>query len=365
MTDEPVVLCVNGGSSSVKVALFRLTSAGETKLAGEVVESRDPDEGIQKSLDLLKSRQLPLPDVVGHRLVHGGPHHCRPQRIDAALLASLRLAVPFAPLHLPAEIRGIEAIAEYYPRLPQIACFDTGFHSHLPAVAKRLPIPWALYEQGIRRYGFHGLSYEYVVAALGAQLGRRAIIAHLGSGASMVAVENGEAVDTTMGLTPAGGFMMSTRTGDLDPGVIFHLVDIGYSHTDLDRMLNHESGLVGVSGTSADMRALLARRASDPRASLAVEMFCYQARKTIGSLAAAMGGLDTLVFTGGIGEHAAPVRREICERLEHLGIAIDPSRNARGEPVISAGPSACTVRVVATDEERTIARHARRVLFSS
>jgi acetate kinase len=365
MAKGPIVLCVNGGSSSIKVALFRLTAETEIKLASELVESHDQEEGIQKALEILQSRGLPAPDAVGHRLVHGGPHHYRPERIDAPLLASLRLAVPYAPLHLPAEIRAIEAIAERYPRLPQVACFDTGFHRNLPAVTKHLPLPWALYEQGIRRYGFHGLSYEYVVSALGSELKHRAIIAHLGSGASMVAVEGGEAVDTTMGLTPAGGFMMGTRTGDLDPGVLFHLLDIGYSNNDLARMLNHESGLVGVSGTSADMRALLARRASDARAALAVEMFCHQARKTVGSLTAVLGGLDTLVFTGGIGEHAAPVRGEICERLGHIGVMLDPARNARSESIISAADSPCTVRVIATDEQRTIARHARRVLLAS
>jgi acetate kinase len=365
MAQSPIVLCVNSGSSSVKVALFRLTSASEIKLAGELVEGHDSDEGIRRALEVLQSRRLPAPDVVGHRLVHGGPNHYCPQRIDAPLLASLRLAVPFAPLHLPAEIRAIEAIAESYPHLPQIACFDTGFHQNLPPVSKHLPLPWSLHEQSIHRYGFHGLSYEFVVSALGSALKRRAVIAHLGSGASMVAVENGEAVDTTMGLTPTGGLMMGTRTGDLDPGVVFHLLQIGYSQADLHRMLNHESGLLGVSGASADMRALLARRATDPRAALAVAMFCQQARKAIGSLAAVLGGIDTLVFTGGIGEHAPLVRREICEPLGHLGIFIESGRNARTEPVISADDARCTVRVIATDEERTIARHARSVLFAS
>ena len=365
MTSAPIVLCVNAGSSSVKVALFRLAPESEIQIASELVEGPNPDEGITEALGALQNRGLPKPTAIGHRLVHGGPNHCRPERIDAPLLASLRLAVPFAPLHLPAEIRAIEAVAERYPRLPQVACFDTGFHRCLPAVARHLPLPASLYEQGIRRYGFHGLSYEYVVSSLGPTLGRRAIIAHLGSGASMAAVKEGEAVDTTMGLTPAGGFMMGTRTGDLDPGVLFHLLDIGYSQSDLDRMLNHESGLLGVSGTTADMRTLLARRGSDPRASLAVEMFCYQARKTIGSLAAALGGLDTLVFTGGIGEHAAPIRSEICEQLGYLGISVDLARNARSEPILSTDDSRCAVRVIATDEQRTIARHVRSVLFAS
>jgi len=364
MPASPVVLCVNSGSSSMKVGLFRLSATSESKLADELVEGHPPEEGLQTALDILESRGLPAPDAVGHRLVHGGPSHSRPERIDALLLAALRLAVPYAPLHLPAEIRAIEATAARYPNIPQMACFDTGFHGTLPPVAKRLPLPWDLYDQGIQRYGFHGLSYEYVVATLGPELGRRAVIAHLGSGASMVAVEQGRAVDTTMGLTPAGGFMMGTRTGDLDPGVLLHLLATGHRPPDLERMLNQESGLLGVSGTTADVRSLLARRGADVRAALAVEMFCYQARKAIGSLAAALGGLDTLVFTGGIGEHAVPIRREICEPLGHLGVSIDPIRNEQSEDVISADRSPCKVRVVATDEQRTIARHARDVLFA-
>jgi acetate kinase len=364
MNDTPVVLCVNSGSSSVKVALFRLGGGSETKLGDELVEGSDPDKGMEAALDQLKSRKLPEPDAVGHRLVHGGPHHHRPERIDLTLLESLRRAAPYAPLHLPAEIRAIEAVARRHPGLPQVACFDTGFHRTLPEVASHLPLPSSLFDRGIRRYGFHGLSYEYVVAELGQELGQRAIIAHLGSGASMVALMNGEAVDTTMGLTPAGGFMMSTRTGDLDPGVLFHLLALGHLPSDLDRMVNHESGLLGVSGASADMRVLLSRRAHDARAALAVDMFCHHLRKAIGGLAAVLGGLDSLIFTGGIGEHAAPVRHETCERLEHLGIHVDPERNLRALPVISAADSPCTVRIVATDEQRTIARHVQHVLFA-
>jgi len=364
MPSNSIILCVNGGSSSFKVALYQLTTGNEIKLAQEVVEGQDAGSKLRAVLDVLEARRCPKPDAVGHRLVHGGPHHQRPERIDAALLASLRLAVPFAPLHLPAEIRAIEAVAEKYPRIPQVACFDTGFHRGLPDVAKRLPLPWALYDQGIRRYGFHGLSFEYVVETLRTDLKERTILAHLGSGASMVALKNGKPIDTTMGLTPAGGFMMGTRTGDLDPGVIFHLMELGYSPRDLDRMLNHESGLIGVSGSTSDMRALLDRRASDERAALAVEMFCYQARKTIGGLTAALGGLDSLVFTGGIGEHAAPVRSQICAGLQYLGIELDEARNEARDGIISSSGSRCSVRVLATNEERTIARHARRVLFA-
>lgn len=364
MASNPVILCVNGGSSSLKVGLYQLTTGNEIKLAQEVVEGQEASSKLRDVLDLLEARRCPSPDAIGHRLVHGGPHHQRPQRIDAALLASLRLAVPFAPLHLPAEIRAIEAAFDKYPGVPQVACFDTGFHRTMPEIARRLPVPWALHDQGIRRYGFHGLSYEYVVEALGTDLGDRVILAHLGCGASMVALKKGKPIDTTMGLTPAGGFMMGTRTGDLDPGVIFHLLDLGYSPRDLDRMLNHESGLIGVSGSTSDMKALLQRRAKDQRAMLAVEMFCYHARKAIGALAAVLGGLDSLVFTGGIGEHAAPVRSQICTGLQFLGIQIDPDRNEQAEGIVSASDARCTVRVVKTNEERTIARHVRRVLFA-
>jgi acetate kinase len=330
----------------------------------EVVQGKESDARIEVVLDSIKSRRWPMPNAVGHRLAHGGPHHQRPERIDAALLASLRLIVPYAPLHLPAEIRAIDAIGERWPKVPQVACFDTSFHREMPEVARRLPLPWNLYEQGIRRYGFHGLSYEYIVEALGADIGARAILAHFGSGSSMVALRDGQPIDTTMGLTPAGGFMMATRTGDLDPGVLFHLLDLGYSPRDLDRMLNHEAGLLGVSGASADMRVLLSRSATDRRAALAVEMFCYQARKTIGSLAAALGGLDSLVFTGGVGENAAPIRARICEPLRHLGMFLDAGRNEGVGRVISTDDSPCVVRVVATNEERTIARHVRRALFA-
>ena len=364
MASNPVILCVNGGSSSLKVGLYQLTTGNEIRLAQEVVEGRDASSRIRAVLDVFEARRCPTPDAVGHRLVHGGPHHQRPQRIDASLLASLRLAVPFAPLHLPAEIRTIEAVADKYPGVPQVACFDTGFHRDMPDIARRLPLPWALYDQGIRRYGFHGLSYEYVAEVLGTDLGDRVILAHLGSGASMVALKSGKPIDTTMGLTPAGGFMMGTRACDLDPGVLFHLIDLGYSPRDLDRMVNHESGLIGVSGSTSDMKALLARRVHDQRAALAVEMFCYHARKAIGALAAVLGGLDSLVFTGGIGEHAAPVRDRICMGLQYLGIRIDAARNERAEAVVTSSDSPCTVRVVKTNEERTIARHARRVLFA-
>jgi acetate kinase len=233
----------------------------------------------------------------------------------------------------------------------------------MPAVAQRLPLPRALWDAGIRRYGFHGLSYEYVVQAVGAAALGRAVIAHLGNGASLAAVRDGRSVDTTMGFTPAGGCMMGTRPGDLDPGVLVHLLaQRGYDAAALERLVERESGLRGVSGLTADMQTLLTRRADEPAAGEAVELFCYSVRKHVGALAAVLGGLDTLVFTGGIGEHAAPVREEICRGLEHLGIRLDARRNAAHAAVVSAAESRCTVRVVPTDEDLMIARHTRAAL---
>jgi acetate kinase len=260
-------------------------------------------------------------------------------------------------------LRGIEAVSARYPDLPQVACFDTAFHHGLPEVARRFALPSALYDQGVLRYGFHGLSYEFVVETLGAALSGRSIVAHLGSGASMVALRDAKPIDTTMGFTPAGGFMMGTRPGDLDPGIVLYLLKAGYSARDLERVLDHESGLLGVSGSTSDMRVLLEHRADDPSAAMAVEMFCYQARKTIGSYVAALGGVDTLVFTGGIGERAGPIRDRICSGLECFGIELDRDSNQAGKDVISQPGSACTVRVVATNEELMIARHTRRIVF--
>lgn len=385
---DPVVLALNSGSSSLKFALFRFRGGGERRIAEGAVEGiglptghvwlqldqearsgerrsvyADHASAISAAFGLLEERHLAPPTAVGHRVVHGGPAHDAPEVVDAALLDALRRVVRFAPLHLPAELSGIEAVAARFPHLPQVVCFDTGFHRGLPEVARRFPLPRRFEAHGLRRYGFHGLSYEYLVETLGAaQLGR-AVLAHLGNGASMVAVENGEPLDTTMGLTPTGGFMMGTRTGDLDPGLLIHLLGEGHDASSLEHLVNHEAGLLGVSGSTSDMKALLAQRADHTEAALAVEMFCYQARKAIGALAAVLGGLDSLVFTGGIGERAAAVRGPICAGLEHLGIRIDPARNAEGAPVISADRSPCTVRVQATDEERMIARHTRRTLI--
>jgi len=355
-----IVLCVNSGSSSVKLALFR----GEVRLASASV-GRVTNHGaaVHQALADLEARGFPPPDAAGHRFVHGGPRHHAPALLDSALIASLREAVPFAPLHLPAALLGVEAVAARRPGMRQVACFDTDFHWNMPEVARRLPLPSELHEAGVRRYGFHGLSYESVVAELGAERLGRAVLAHLGNGASMCAVRDGRSIDTTMGLTPAGGFMMGTRTGDLDPGVLIHLLDAhGYDSKRLEELIDRGSGLLAVSERTSDMRELLAARSTDPHAALAVEMFCYQAAKAAGALATALGGIASLVFTGGIGEHAPPVREGICARLAHLDVRLDPARNAASAPVISTEDSPCTVRVVPADEERSIARHTARVL---
>ncbi len=357
-----IVLCVNSGSSSLKLALYR----GDERLAScSVVRVADPGQAVHQGLATLEGQGFPSPDAAGHRFVHGGPRHHAPRRLDAELLASLREAVPFAPLHLPAALLGVEAVAERRPGMPQVAVFDTDFHWDMPQVARRLPLPRELDEAGVRRYGFHGLSYESVVAEIGAARLGRAVLAHLGNGASMAAVRDGRPVDTTMGLTPAGGFMMGTRSGDLDPGVLVHLIDAhGYDSRRLEELIDRRSGLLAVSERTSDMRELLAARSTDPRAALAVEMFCYQAAKAAGALAAALGGIDSLVFTGGIGEHAAPVREGICAGLLPLGVRLDPARNAASAAIISADGTSCTVRVVPANEERSIARHTARVLVS-
>jgi acetate kinase len=276
--------------------------------------------------------------------------------------------IPLAPNHMPHEIAAIVAVRRRYRALPQVACFDTAFHRSMPRVAQMYALPRRYWDRGLVRFGFHGLSYEYIVSELRTltgdeAAGGRAVIAHLGNGASMAAVLRGKGVDTTMGFTPAGGLVMSSRTGDLDPGVIVHLLDReGVEPKDLNDLINKESWLLGVSTTSSDMKDLLAREASDERAADAVNLFCYQAKKWVGAFAAVLGGLDTLVFTAGVGEHAPEIRRRICRDLEHLGIRIDARRNERNAPVISTEDGPVTVRVIPTDEHRMIARHTERLL---
>jgi acetate kinase len=302
--------------------------------------------------------------AVGHRLVHGGSKYGDPQRVTPEFLAEIRKLIPLDPDHLPAAIEGIEFIAGKFPDLPQVACFDTAFHRTLPTVARMYALPRRFYDQGIVRYGFHGLSYEYVMLelrALDAQLASgRVIIAHLGSGASMVAVKDGMSIDTSMGFTPLEGLVMATRSGDVDPGAVLYLLDHTaekMSAKEMDALLNKQSGLLGVSETSGDMRILLDAMRRDPRAAEAVDLFCYRAKKYIGAYAAVLRGLDALVFTGGIGEHAPAVRARICDGLDFLGIRLDASRNEADAALISSPESRASVRVIKTNEDLMIARH--------
>ena len=358
-------LLANGAAEGIGLGSGRLwiRSGGAATLSDRTVSLASAAEALKALFDEFDRLRLPHPDAIGHRLVHGGPDHFAPERVTHALIAALRALVAFAPLHLPIEIEGIEALGRRFPERPQVACFDTGFHRHMPEVARRFALPRPLFDEGLCRYGFHGISYEYIMEALGPVAPPRVVIAHLGNGASIAAVKNGRGIDTTMGFTPTGGFMMGTRSGDLDPGLMVYLIsEGGYDGRRLDRMVNRESGLLGVSAITSDVKTLLERRAAEPHAALAIEMFCYQVRKQVGAMAAALGGLDLLVFTGGIGERAAAVRAEICSGLAHLGIAIDERRNDAHADTISTADSQCPVRVVPTNEDLMIARHTRRVI---
>ena len=390
---ELFLLTLNAGSSSLKFALFdagspltqivfgAINGIGSTlasftlkRTAGEPVEraaipALDHVSGLAYLLDRLSEKQgCTRFAAVGHRLVQGGPHHRNPQRVDSTLLEELRRISAFNPVHLPCEIALMEVIAEKFPQTPQVACFDTAFHSHMPRVARMLAIPRRYEATGVQRYGFHGLSYTGLMEELGAVAGvqaatGRVILAHLGQGSSMAAVYDGKGIDTTMGFTPSSGLMMGTRSGDLDPGLFAFLAHSErMSPAEFDHMINRESGLLGVSETSSDMQELLARETSDVRAAEAVTLFCYQAKKTIGAYAAALGGLDTLVFAGGIGENAPAVRARVCLGLEFLGLELDKSRNTADQAVISTDASRVVVRVIRTDEEWVIARSVCSIL---
>jgi acetate kinase len=337
--------------------------------ASEPIDAPDHVTGATILMDRIASRLGgDAVAAIGHRIVHGGPKYSEPQRIMSAVLDELRRLSPYDPEHLPAEIRLIEAFAERYPGLPQVACFDTAFHRDMPRVARVLPIPRRYHSKGVQRYGFHGLSYAYLLEELGRVAGTeaangRVILAHLGNGASIAAVRGGNSIDTSMAFTPAAGLPMSTRSGDLDPGLVWYLArSEGMTPEEFNRMVNNESGLLGVSETSSDMRDLLKRETEDPRAAEAVELFCYQAKKWIGAFAAALGGIDTLVFAGGIGENAAAVRERICAGLGFLGLDLAADRNEAGAPVISSPRSSVAVRVMRTDEEVMIARAVRRTI---
>jgi acetate kinase len=380
------ILVINSGSSSLKFSLFEADSekllfagaveriglaGGSFRIKGMVEEKgsfADHDAALGRLFAFLRAsgpRDLAL---AGHRLVYGGLEYQRPHLVTPELIAALRSLVPFAPEHLPHEIGAIEAVGRARPALKQYACFDTAFHCAKPPVAARYPIPRELWTEGIRRYGFHGLSYAYILRELekeaGAEAARgRVIIAHLGNGASMTAVKDGRPMDTTMGLTPAGGLMMGTRSGDLDPGVLLYLQETkGHSAGQVREIVNRKSGLLGVSSISSDMQDLLAKESADSRAAEAIELYYYLAAKHLGSLAAVLGGLDTLVFTAGIGENAPSIRRRICGNLAFLGIRIDSGQNEANAPVISSAGAAVTVRVMKTDEDLMIARAGRQFL---
>jgi acetate kinase len=385
------ILTVNGGSSSIKFALFEARESLKRVLAGGIdriglpeavwhakglnpadnfsrpVEAPDHTAAAGVLMDWIEERRDPLA-AVGHRVVHGGPKYSQPQRITAEMVEELHRLDPFDPEHLPEEILLTKAFHERFPDLPQVACFDTAFHHDMPRVARMLPIPRRYEAKGVRRYGFHGLSYEFLMGQL-AELGGaeaangRVILAHLGNGASLAAVRRGKSVDTSMSLTPTAGVPMSTRSGDLDPGLLWYLARTeNMSAKKFNEMVNFQSGLLGISETSSDMHDLLASEAHDVRAAEAVALFCYQVRKWIGAFSAALGGLDTLVFAGGIGENAATVRARICDGLGFLGIELDQQRNAKHEPWISSGTGRVKVRVIRTDEELMIARSVVQVL---
>ena len=390
MTDTIAVL--NAGSSSLKFSLFGVGDTLSLVVRGQVegigtaprFVAKDPSGAVVAeqswggsdaidhagavehlfsylATDLRRGKLL----AVGHRVVHGGTRYGAPVRVDAGVIDALAGLVPLAPLHQPHNLTPIRAIAARMPALPQVACFDTAFHHDQPPVAQAFALPPEITGQGVRRYGFHGLSYEYVAGAMRTLDVRaaagRVVVAHLGNGASMCAMASGRSVASTMGFTALDGLVMGTRSGTIDPGVMIWLMDqMGMGPRDLERLLYHRSGLLGVSGISSDMRTLLA--SGEPRAKLAIELFCYRAGRELGSLAAALGGLDALVFTGGIGEHAAPIRAAIVRGASWLGLALDDDANAAGKRRITSDTSRVPAYVVPTDEELMIARHVRSAL---
>ncbi len=388
------ILTINGGSSSIKFALFEAVDSLQRILEGKIERIGLPKpnfavKGLNKADNF--SRQVAAPDhaaaverlmgwiderfnrgelsAVGHRVVHGGPNYSEPQRITKGLIEELHKMELFDPEHLPEEILLAAAFHRRFPNVPQIACFDTAFHHGMPRVARLLPIPRRYNTKGIQRYGFHGLSYSFLLEELKREAGPKAvrgrmILAHLGNGASLAAVQDGKPIDTSMGLTPTGGIPMSTRSGDLDPGIIWYLARTEkMSAKQFNEMVNFQSGLLGVSETSSDMRDLLSREKEDNRAAEAIALFCYQVKKWIGSFAAALGGLDTLIFTGGIGENAPLIRWRICEGMEFVGLSLDPSLNDANAAIVSRKDNPVTVRVMKTNEELVIARQTYDLIF--
>ena len=387
----PSILTINGGSSSIRFGIYEVGEVPRRRLDGKIDRIgsggttwsvhhseghspkpiRLPTGSYRQAVDFLMEWLeadpiFPALVAVGHRVVHG-MQHAEPERITPKLLAELKRITPYDPDHLPGEIGLIEALRKRHPILPQVACFDTAFHRTMPEVARLLPIPRRYAAKGVERYGFHGLSYAYLMEELARldppAIKGRVILAHLGSGASLAAVRNGRSIDTSMGFTPAAGLVMGTRTGDLDPGVAYYLARTEHmSPARFQKMANHESGLLGVSGLSADLRDLCAKEKINSHVADAVELFCYQAKKWIGSFAAALGGLDTLVFSAGIGENAPLIRQRICEGLDFLGVQLHEHRNGANAPLISTNTGRVRVRVIPTDEDSMIARSTARLL---
>ncbi len=387
-TERLDVLTLNSGSSSLKFGLYRAGSSSlETLVSGEATSAGGKDgtfraqdgrgrtlrseaivlqnqaEAITRIGSLLIDARMPAPAAIGHRIVHGGPklrQHCL---IDDVVLAQLEAATAFAPLHMPATLSLIRATKELFPGVPQVACFDTSFHAGLPDVARVLPIPKNMQADGIQRYGFHGLSYESILRQLGQPLPKRIVIAHLGNGASVTAVKNGRSIDTSMGLTPAGGVIMGTRGGDLDPGVLLYLMrKRRFDAAMLDDLINHRSGLLGISGVSSDMRRLREAAPANADARLAIDMFCTSVRKQIAAMIAVLDGIDLLVFTGGIGEHDAQARDAICNGLSWIGVSLDATCNRSKTNPISNAASRCPVLVLTAQEDEQIARHSWELL---
>ncbi|MCL5225416.1 acetate/propionate family kinase [Pseudomonas nunensis] len=380
---ERLILALNSGSSSLKFGVYRVTgdrvqklisgeaqalgtqagrfeaiNAHQQPLVGESVPMITTKHALHEVERLLEQTQSGPLDGIGHRVVHGGPALRQPCRINKQVLEQLQQVIGFAPLHTPMALSVIEETSRHFPEVAQVVCVDTGFHAQMPEVACVLALPKELREQGIQRYGFHGLSCESIVRRFGSSLPRRLIIAHLGNGASITAVRAGQSVDTSMGLTPCGGMIMSTRSGDLDPGVLIYLIrQKGLDVAAVETLVDRQSGLLGISGLSADMRSLKIASPTQADARLAIAMFCYSASKQIAAMMAVLGGIDTLVFTGGIGENDAEVRANICNGLTWTGLHLDSALNQSGSDLISTLESTCTVRVFDSREDEEIARH--------
>lgn len=395
MRKDEHILTINGGSSSIKFSLYKIELplqeifngqvenigtvnaklsyhySGSGQIASSVFEASSHDEAAGNLIEWLETKEeFDSIKAVGHRIVHG-MQHTEPAIISADLIKELKTFSAFDPDHLPEEIRLVEIFSKRYPAMQQVACFDTSFHTTMPTVAKMLSIPRKYFNKGIRRYGFHGLSYAFLMQELEKLDGKQAaqgkiVLAHLGSGASLAAVNKGISMDTTMGFTPASGLPMGTRTGDIDPGIAWYLMQFEKLTTkEFNHLINHQSGLLGISGTSADMRQLIESEGSDNHAKEAIEFFCYETRKWIGSFTAVLGGLETLIFSGGIGEHSPEVRSRICDGLEFLGIELCEIKNMNNEAIISSKASKVIVRVIKTNEELMIAEMVGEVLKSA